>query len=520
MNNQTEFGLYFFILVFGFVLLVSGCVTRADYPLDNTQNNDFQITSTEEKNDSPVMGCCLPEGEVTVGDALEVALANNRELKIEKLKIPQSRLEVVSSAAEFDPRLSAGIRENTRFTERETETTEGYQVVQGRSRQVSGDIGLSKQFWLGTEIGVEFGAVADRTDEEYESDLGLDITQPLLQGAGEVNLVGLRQSKLAAKITEHQFKGYLDSLLEEIETAYWELVLSGQRRDILRRDVKLAEENLEEVQRRIEVGRLAADEEAAGRAQLASARGSWLEARDQYEQNKLNFLQKLNVENWEDFERELELAEPPAPEEKIKPVSRWLEFAEENRPELLEARLRLRNNELELIRTANGLLPRLDFFVTLGTTGYAETLGEAIEDIDGTNYNISGGLNFNLPVGRRQARSSDEQEKLSYRQQKLSLDNLEESVSLDVRDAYMAVKQARRQIEANRAIREEREATLEAEKARFQTGKIAYIQMARARQELTQSRLDELESLIEHRLARLRLYRLSGRLAARRGYTF
>ncbi len=520
MNNRTVF-FSFVCLVAVLIFTFAGCAPRENSSAESGPDLRPEVeTPGGEESDLPDSRRPLPEGELSVDDTLEVALANNRELQIERLEIPRAELNIIQNEAEFDPRLSATARQSSRLTERERETLEGFQVTEGRSRRISGDIGLSKQFWTGTEIGAEFGAIADRIDEQYETDFELDISQPLLRGAGRVNLVGLEQAELAAQITRHQLEGYLDSLLEEIEMAYWDLVLARERREILRRDVELAEENLREVRRRIELGRLAADEEASARARLASARGRWLDARDQYEEDKLRFLQKLNIDDWENFDGDLRLADPPEPADDIAPREQWLRMAENNRPELGEARLRLRNEELELIRTADGLLPRLDFFVTLGTTGYADSFSDAIDDMDGSSYNISGGLNFNLPLGRRRERAADDRSRISRRQQELSLQNLEETVMLDVHQAHMALERTRRQIEATETVREEREATLRAEEARFRAGKIAYIQVARARHELTESRLDELEAVIDHRRAQVRLYRLSGRLAARRGFMF
>ena len=47
------------------------------------------------------------------------------------------------------------------------------------------------------------------------------------------------------------------------------------------------------------------------------------------------------------------------------------------RPDLREARLGVQRGDLELVKTKNGLLPRLDLFVSLGKTGYADSFGPA-----------------------------------------------------------------------------------------------------------------------------------------------
>ncbi len=47
------------------------------------------------------------------------------------------------------------------------------------------------------------------------------------------------------------------------------------------------------------------------------------------------------------------------------------------RPDLNQARLLIRRGELDVVRTRNGLLPRLDAFITYGKTGYARTFSDA-----------------------------------------------------------------------------------------------------------------------------------------------
>jgi len=38
-------------------------------------------------------------------------------------------------------------------------------------------------------------------------------------------------------------------------------------------------------------------------------------------------------------------------------------------------------NELDIVRTRNGLLPKLDLFATLGRSGYTDTVGGSFRQI-------------------------------------------------------------------------------------------------------------------------------------------
>ena len=82
-------------------------------------------------------------------------------------------------------------------------------------------------------------------------------------------------------------------------------------------------------------------------------------------------------------------SEPTIEPEPITDLNDRLQLAERSRPDLNEARLRLAQNRLQTIATRNGILPRLDLFVALGRTGFADTFSDSFRELDGnTSYNF------------------------------------------------------------------------------------------------------------------------------------
>ncbi len=78
-----------------------------------------------------------------------------------------------------------------------------------------------------------------------------------------------------------------------------------------------------------------------------------------------------------------------------------LKLALRLRPDLNEARLRQKRQSLEVVRTRNGLLPKLDLFIDLGKTGYAESFSTAWSNIDKDNYYLHTGIEFSSYLGNR-----------------------------------------------------------------------------------------------------------------------
>jgi hypothetical protein len=61
------------------------------------------------------------------------------------------------------------------------------------------------------------------------------------------------------------------------------------------------------------------------------------------------------------------------------------------RPLLNETRLEILRGDLELVKTQNGVLPLMDLFITLGKSGYANSFGESIRNINEDNHDVESG---------------------------------------------------------------------------------------------------------------------------------
>jgi outer membrane protein TolC len=95
--------------------------------------------------------------------------------------------------------------------------------------------------------------------------------------------------------------------------------------------------------------------------------------------------------------------------------------------------------------------------------------------------------------------------------------NLQQIVQVDVRLAFNEVDRTRQQITATKATRTLREETLKAEKERFDVGASTTLLVAQAQRDLLISSIAEVRSIINYRIALVRLYLAEGSLLERRG---
>ncbi len=187
------------------------------------------------------------------------------------------------------------------------------------------------------------------------------------------------------------------------------------------------------------------------------------------------------------------------------------------RPDLNQARLSVRRGELEIVKTKNGLLPRLDAFVNLGKTGYGDSFGRSVSDLKGNANDISFGLQFEYALGNRDANARRRRAGYSLDQTREAMDNLKQLAEVDVRSAYVEVVRSREQVAATSAARQLQEEVLEAETGKLLVGKSTALLVAVAARDLLNSQITESLAIVTHLDAYIELYRLEGSLLERRG---
>lgn len=467
---------------------------------------------------APAGAAPLGEGplELSVEEAAVLALSRNRDLAARRLEPVIAGTFEAIERARFDPEIFASATTGKEVSSETSRSTgERYDV-----QSLTGGVEAGTRIDLPTGTSVEVGASADRSDsdrtpDQHQTRVGLTVTQALLRGYGPaVNLVAVRQAELDTLASEAELRGFVESLLADTEIAYWQFALARSEIEIFERSLALARRQHDEVQQQVDVGLLPQTETAAARAEIARREQALIEARAGLEAARLRLLRLVNVP----FDRPATATSDPgiAPRP-IEDLDERLALAVERRPDLAEARLRLEQGRLETIVTRNGILPRLDLFVALGKSGYAESFAGAVKDLGGGSYDFEAGVSLSWFLGERAARARDLAARATRRQAEEAVANLRQLVRLDVRLAANEVERARQQIGASAATRRLQEETLRAEEERFRVGSSTSLLVAQAQRDLLASQIAEIEAVVAYRIARVRLYLAEGSLLDRRG---
>ena len=494
------------------------------HPDASTQPPMGVSTATGDEDVRPPMPQAISSSQdpirVTVENAVFLALENNRSLQVERLNPAIRQTFEDQERAAFDPSLSIG-GEFSR--QKEQQTARGSSgVLDVTSDETTIDVGVSQSFATGTDVSVDLSTEitsSNSDSNQYESRIGLSVTQALLRGFGaDVNLASLRQANLDTRSSRYELHGFAEALVAQVEKTYWDYALAQREIEIVEESLALAKQQLVETEEMIKVGKLAEIEVTAAQAEIAARRQSLINARSAMATTRLRLLRLLNPPGSELWGREITLlSRPVMPEEELEDVSAHAELALRMRPDLNQARLDVQRDELEIVKTKNGLLPKKDLFVTLGKTGYADSFGGTTSNIDDDYYDFAAGIKFNYPLKNRESEAIHRRSLLRHDQTAKALENLAQLVELDVRSAHIEVNRAKEQISASKATRELQEEKLRIETEKFRVGRSTNFLVSQAQRDLLLSQIAEVRAFANYLQALVDFYRLEGTLLSRRG---
>jgi outer membrane protein TolC len=185
-------------------------------------------------------------------------------------------------------------------------------------------------------------------------------------------------------------------------------------------------------------------------------------------------------------------------QEPVVPTEDLVNEALQHRAELAESRIDLTNREISEKSLKNALLPSLDFYAyyggsgaggnqnPLGTCGvgdlptglcsppgsfpntsYSGTLNKLVNS---TAPDKGAGFTLSVPIRNRQAQALQVRSELEYRQAQMRLQQIENQVRIEVRNAQFSVTQNRSAVQASQAAVELAKQSLDAEQKKFRLG--------------------------------------------------
>lgn len=479
------------LLLFCFVFLI--------FPLDSFARVDGSIPSS-----------------LTLEEAVQLGLSENPAFRINRLDPDKRSEEVKFQESVFDPTLSTSATLDWDRRDRGADAVTTASDVRTRGDQLT--MGYGQMNRDGSRGDWQFSLNGDRRDgrpTEQSVRLGYDFRKPLRRGGGDVNLVPLRLARNALLRSREELDGLAQNLVWRISDAYWDCFLARERIRVYEESLKLSRESLRELQERVKVGKVAETELYLADAEVARRQEDLIDARARAADRRLVLLRLLGA-GTNDWEKDLALREkPPKTDRRIPGIADVTAMTLQRRPELSAARRGIEAGELELVRTANGLLPKMDFFIRLGKSGYADSFGSAVNEASTRSFDLTSGLTWSQEPDRRGARARQRLAELTLEEKHLALRNLESLLQLEVLQARNELERSLGLVKATASTQSHRDKVLETEQERYRVGSATSYDVAQAARDRLESRIASLEARISAARARLLLEHRQGILLDR-----
>lgn len=518
------------ILVIGLLLLTLASCTLVGQRIDQSAGGSNVPVDTaismpsepiEQTEETAAQAVSSGPLEITITEAILLALENNRSLVVERLNPSIQQTYEDEERAVFDPETGAEVSAGRVDAERLARA--GSETESFTNDTVEGIVFLEQFFPTGTTVAlegsVEMTSSSLYSDDFYETRLGMTVNQALLRGFGsKVNIASLKQARLETRMSEYELRGFTQFLVAQVERTYWDYALARRQIEIVEQSLKVARQQLDETKALIAVGRLAEAELPAVQAEVAAQEQALINARSNAETIRLQLLRLLNATGPGLWQREVNLIhQPTLPEIKLDDVESHVAVSMRMRPVLNQARLEMQIDDLELVKTKNGLLPAMDLFITFGRSGYANSFSDAASHIDEDNYDALVGVQFQYPIFNREAKALHRRAAVTRDQAEKALQNLSQLVEVDILTAYIEVIRSKKQIAASSATRKFNEEKLRIETEKLRVGKSTSFLVAQAQRDLLASRIAEVQALTNYLKALVDLYQEDGSLLERRG---
>jgi len=406
----------------------------------------------------------------------------------------------------LDPSVTGTVQfERARIPQANTIFSGGKNTLTTNTNQYN--FGVTQGFVTGSSLSVSLTNSRVTTNNPFQvysplinSVFKAQVTQHLLQGAGIwINKRFIYQALNDRRITDSSFRQQILYTVNQVETIYWGLVQAYEDVQAKERALNQSTKLLADNQKQLQIGTMAPLDVVNAESTVATDKQALISA-----QSALNYQQQIikqaiarNLNN-----HALEIA-PVIPTDRVslsaipeetEPAEDLVKAAFKNRPELEQAALTLRNDEITLKGARNAMLPTLDAYAFYGSSalGGAQNPG-AIDfktnapypagTFPGRGYggvlqglfNSSApdkgvGFNLTIPIRNREAQSQQERSLMEYRQAELRLAQLYTQIRMQVVNAKYALTNDRAQVQAALSARDYNQQSLEAEVKKLRLG--------------------------------------------------
>jgi len=430
----------------------------------------------------------------------------------------------------------------------------------------TGNLAYQQGFSWGTNLSVGFNNSRTTTGDApfttlsplLNSNFRFQVSQHLLQGFGFApNNRFIRIAKNNRELSDVAFRLQTITTVDQIENMYWDLVYAFENLRVRQESLTFSQKTLSDTKKQVEIGSLAPIEAVRAQSQVAADQQALTVAQTNLQLEQLLMKNALSRTLHDPILAGAEVIPTSTMEvpenEQVRPTEDLVDEALRHRAELVESRIQLNSQENSNKAVRSALLPSLDIYAYYGgyglggsqnpsnlcanepveeqsiglcagpnaaakgqtvvpitpTVGYGSTLNQLVNS---TAPDKGVGLQLNIPLRNRAAQAVQIRSELEYRQLQMALQQTENRISIEVRNAQFGVEQNRASVASAQAAVDYARQSLDAEQKKYQFGTSTTTAVLQTRSSLATAESTLLSAMAAYEKARLELDRATGEL--------
>jgi outer membrane protein TolC len=426
------------------------------------------------------------------------------------------------------------------------------------------DLAYNQAFQWGTNLSVGFNNTRVTSNSfltslspQLNSNFRATLTQPLLAGFGLApNTRFIRIAKNNRELSDVGFRLQIIDSVDQIQNIYWDLVYAYENARVQNESLAFAQKTLSDTKKQVEIGSLAPIETVRAQSTVAQDQQLVTQAQTNLQLEQLLMKNALtrtlkdpvlaNAEVIPTSTMDVPAQEPVVPTEEL------INDALRHRAELVESRIDLNSRELSNKSVQSALLPTVNLFAYYGgaglggvqnpanlcsnlapelqafgcagtgagqlpinpTTSLNGTLNQLVNS---TSPDKGIGLTLNIPLRNRAAQAVQIRSELEYRQAQVRLQQIENQVGIEIRNAQYAVQQNRASVDSAKAALDLARQSLDAEQKKYQFGTSTTTLVLQYQSGLATSESTLVNALVAYEKSRVELDRATGLLLDHEG---
>ena len=403
----------------------------------------------------------------------------------------------------LDPLLTGTLQYEAANTQQSTTFITGTNTLSQNTG--SYNFGYQQGFLTGTLFNVTFNNSRTTTNNirstyspQVNSLFQAKVTQHLLQGFGPgLNGRLMLQARNDRRITDSAFRQQLLFTVTQVEDIYWGLVSAYEDEQAKERALTQSTQLTADNRRQLEIGTLAPLDVVNSDSAVATDKQALVASKTNLEYQQLLMKQAI-ARNLNDPQ----LSNAPViptdrvgldrlPEEDT-PIEDLVRQAYANNPQIEQATLNMKNNEITIKAFKNNLLPTVDAYAFYGgsalggsqnpnlncdqagpgvcpvaSVGYRGVLSNAFNN---SFPDKAVGVNISIPLRNRIAQADQARSQMEYRQSQMRLQQLYTQTRINVINGQYALTNDRAQVQAAQAARDFALQSLDAEQKKYKLG--------------------------------------------------